>query len=161
MKNWKLCRWMHFSTFIPTILFGSSVGIYRETLTFSPRCRYLCTESSLCNKLIGLCVGFGVHKNSVRFGWIYNRHTDNIDLCAYVYNAGHLTKIWRRSVEFGQPHTYEVVLHADGGYEMYMDDAPFHGGTLQLTRKPRWYTTLGLYFGGRMRCPHDMYVFIG
>jgi hypothetical protein len=50
------------------------------------------TEKSCVNKLFGFCFGFGVHKNSARFGWTYNKETNKIDIWCYFYNDGKLTK---------------------------------------------------------------------
>ena len=58
---------------------GSNYFSQGANIIFADNCKYEIDEKSCVNKLYGFCLGlFGVHKNSIRFGWTYNKETDGL-----------------------------------------------------------------------------------
>lgn len=95
MKKWTIFKWFHYSTFIPKIVSLKKCTHYINyyTIQFDDSCRYEINEPSCVNKLLGHSFHiFNVHKNSVRFGWTYNKESDNIIIWTYTYINGKLHK---------------------------------------------------------------------
>jgi len=159
------------------IWFGTK-EITRDVV-FTPSCRYNINPADQgdTNKLFGAGHFFGVfrpagvkwwelwnyqHKNSARFGWHYNPMTDNIVLSAYVYVDKQRYIISMGGVQIGKRYrlrllimdgTYIFQVYEAAGILMYKEVVHFPNnlGLMYLT---------GLYFGGNISAPHDIYVTI-
>ena len=162
MKNYTILKWCHFAiNFLPRILKLKESQVFTKTIEFTDSCRYEINEASCVNKLFGFSFGLcGVHKNSARYGWTYDKTSDSIVIWKYVYADGDLTKHTITDVKIGKKtkfdidcqafdgHTYRVIFYINN---KWMDSFWF-------TTKRKWLLTLGYYFGGNTRAPHTMHV---
>ena len=162
MKNYTILKWCHFAiNFLPRILKLKESQVFTKTIEFTDSCRYSIDEASCVNKLFGFSFGLcGVHKNSARYGWTYDKTSDSIVIWKYVYADGDLTKHTITDVKIGEKtkfdidcqafdgHTYRVIFYINN---KWMDSFWF-------TTKRKWLLTLGYYFGGNTRAPHTMHV---
>ena len=157
MKIFKNC---HYSTFIPRIYKKRKHISKVVDVVFTNSCKYTTTEKSLVNKLWGFSCGlFGVHKNSIRFGWTFNDATGLIDIWHYIYTNGKLNKAVLGSVEIGQycyfriameekdDNLHNIVLHSSAGTKEFSNI---------YIPSFRYLWELGFYFGGKMKAPHTM-----
>lgn len=135
-------------------------------ITFTDSCRYEIEEKSCVNKLFGFSFGiFGVHKNSVRFGWTYNNELNNIFIWKYVYIDGKLKKEKISSCEIGETHAYDIDAFSyksdKKGYTTYGVCFKIDGKKIAETKidSNKWFAiTLGPYFGGKTRAPHKIVI---
>lgn len=160
IKEYIIRKGWHYSNFFPRIFCITDMVKQKGNICFTESCRYDIDEASCVNKLFGFCFGFGVHKNSVRFGWTYNKETENIYVWEYVYMDGKLTKLKSFSCEIGELHDYEITMYnrPDAYYVMLNIDGREESGIRFSKDKklPKFVTTLGPYFGGNTRAPHDI-----
>lgn len=92
MRKLFILKGFHYSTFTPRLFYSKNFS-RSVSVKFDRSCAYEIEEKSCVNKLWGISFGlFGVHKNSYRFGWTYNKEQDNITIWSYVYNNGKLNK---------------------------------------------------------------------
>ena len=119
--------------------------------SFDKSCKYSIKEKSCVNKLWGFASGFGVHKNSYRFGWTYDSVSDKIIIWAYIYRNGKLFKEKLTECNFDTEYTFTMEIK---------DKVTLTVGTIQKTYEvpePKsWLLELGFYFGGKTRSPHKM-----
>lgn len=162
MKNYKIFRWCHYAVnFLPRILKLKDKQIFSKTIEFTDSCRYEINEPSCVNKLFGFSFGlFGVHKNSARYGWTYDKETDSIVIWKYIYSNGRLTKHTITSVEICAKTKFELNCQAfdEHIYRVifYIDNKEMDSFCFTVDHK--WLLTLGFYFGGNTRAPHTMHV---
>ena len=169
MKTYKIYKWCHYSNFIPRIQLISQVThqYQRGCIVFDESCKYEIAETSCVNKLFGFCFGFGVHKNSVRFGWTYNAPTNQIYIWKYFYIDGKLEKEKIFACELGKAHFYEIEVEKDNNFPnkyfitLKIDNKTVfpNVGTYEsmcIETHKCFITTLGPYFGGNTRAPHTM-----
>lgn len=158
MKTYWVLRGCHYSNFFPAIKFARKSIRLEQTLVFDKSCVYDIAERSCVNKLFGFCFGFGVHSNSVRFGWSYDKPTGLITIHRYVYDEGTLYKNFCTRVSIESPHTYRLEANWNGtswNVDFIVDEriVAAHYG---IKAHPCFITTLGLYFGGNTRAPHTI-----
>lgn len=158
----RILKGCHFSNFIPSIKIAKEWLRIREAFIFDESCRYQVAEDSCVNKLFGFSFGLlGVHKNSVRFGWVYDRETDKISLLRYVYKNGSLRKSVLKSVGFNEEFNilFEFGRYITGGWEilMYINDELVSVESFD-DKVSKLIFTLGFYFGGKSRAPHTMHI---
>ena len=167
MKTYKIHKWCHYSNFIPRIQLISQVThqYQRGCIVFDESCKYEIAEASCVNKLFGFCFGFGVHKNSVRFGWTYNAPTNQIYIWKYFYINGELEKEKIFACEVGEPHFYEIIVdRANNIKDTYFITLKIDNKKIcpadncydSIKSNKCFITTLGPYFGGNTRAPHTM-----
>ena len=167
MKTYTIHKGCHYSNFIPRIQLISQVNYMSQGgyIIFDESCKYEIDEASCVNKLFGFCFGFGVHKNSIRFGWTYNAPTNQIYIWKYFYINKKLNKEKIFSCELNQPHFYEILVDkANNSKDTYfitlkIDDQkvyPFNNLSDTIQSNKCFITTLGPYFGGNTRAPHKM-----
>ena len=175
MKTYTIHKGCHYSNFIPRIQLLSQVTYLAQSgcIVFDESCKYEIDEASCVNKLFGFCFGFGVHKNSIRFGWTYNAPTNQIYIWKYFYIDGELEKEKIFACEVGEPHFYEIKVEkannfpnkyyitlkidnkkVDSSEECYIGDIYYHKDIIYSDKC--FITTLGPYFGGNTRAPHTM-----
>lgn len=152
----------HYSTFLPRIYRIKKYDNISKSVKviFDESCKYDIEEKSCVNKLWGFSMGlFGVHKDSYRFGWTYNKETNKIDIWNYIYINKKLYKHIISSCDFNKeyefslyikelcPELWNVKLYKDGEMLSAMDIP---------TDNKRTLLELGFYFGGNTRSPHKM-----
>ena len=169
METYTIYKGCHYSNFIPRIQLLSQVKhiSHGGCIVFDESCKYEINESTCVNKLFGFCFGFGVHKNSIRFGWTYNALINQIYIWKYFYINGQLEKEKIFACEVGEPHFYEINVDKANND----NDKDTYFITLKIDNKKiypsdNFYdtiksvkcftTTLGPYFGGNTRAPHTM-----
>lgn len=128
------------------------------------------------NKLFGYSQGHH-HNNSVRVGWYWNTNDEHIHLCYYAYENGKnlVNGLWKDVCAIEIDKIYEVLL--DTIRDTYnksdiIDSMRVYDFDERLKHKHRiasyyhvrknvetkhkigYYMTP--YFGGTMKCPHDM-----
>lgn len=160
-KTYKIYKGCHYSNFFPKFLLPYESGIMGNFIVFDDSCKYEIDEASCVNKLFGFCFGFGVHKNSIRFGWTYNKETNNIYIWIYTYINGHLTKEKVFSCDVGESHFYRIeyvrLNKTHGTYLVSMKiDDEYVLKELPVVSDSFFLTTLGPYFGGNTRAPHKI-----
>lgn len=125
---------------------------------FTSSCRYDLggEDQNDWNKLYGFCRGIlGIHKNSARVVWRYNKDTNMIELGMYRYISGERVLPQKiLSVKIDE----EVVIKFSGislniitksGSEWIFEKPMFEYGKGILYG-------CGFYFGGNRRAPHDV-----
>ena len=167
MKTYIIRKGCHYSNFFPRIQLLSQVNYlsHHGCIVFDESCKYEIDEASCVNKLFGFCFGFGVHKNSIRFGWTYNAPTNQIYVGKYFYINGKLEKEKIFACELGEAHFYEILVDkANNAKDTYfitlkIDNKkvyPLNDEYPKIRSNKCFITTLGPYFGGNTRAPHTM-----
>lgn len=129
---------------------------------FTPSCRYDLGDEDQkdWNKLFGFCCGIsGVHKDSARVVWRYNKDTDMIELGLYCYIDGE--RIFPKkiiSVNIDEDVTIKL------GYSLYeislniitdnKTEWVFEKSMVTCDKGVRY--GCGLYFGGNRTAPQDI-----
>lgn len=137
----------------------------RKSFTFTESCRYDLNSDDQYdwNKLYGASFGlFGIHKNSVRFVWRYNKTTDKIDIAAYWYLNGERCWYELCSVEIGKRFNFKItflknstVFSPDVVFTVLDDYVPIAKYYLSIDEKTfeKDRYCCGIYFGGNRRAP--------
>lgn len=117
------------------------------------------------NKLFGIGFFPGHHKNSARFGWVYNPDKKKVELHGYWYDKGqrkieylcdvnfYTSYILTIDITYNYPRIRFTVVQKDANYEKVSK-------IVEVSRLPRLSYYLGLYFGGNRTAPHDINVTI-
>ena len=163
-KRYSIRSWCHYSNFIPSLHRGyPGLGFYSTmgTFYFDGSCRYEVDESCCVNKLFGFSFGlFGVHKNSVRFGWTYDKSEDKIAIWSYVYADGKLHKKKICTVDISEFVQFEIMVDKFGAYFTVDNDLKYiFRHTFDSSLFDRYLLDLGPYFGGKSRAPHEIVIF--
>lgn len=166
IKTYTILKGCHYSNFIPCLKFIDDEMKFQSIYSFDKSCAYSISEKSCVNKLFGFCFGFGVHEDSVRFGWTYNEDIDKIVIWKYIYDKGILHKHNLCNISLNTEHTFTIKLRRAGAAEnyrfMYVVDLYIDGYLYDvhtLSSNKLILTTLGPYFGGNTRAPHKMKIF--
>jgi len=165
MKNYKILKWCHYAiNFFPRILTINDkkpIRRFEKFIEFTDSCRYEINEPSCVNKLFGFCFGlFGVHKNSARFGWTYNKETNLIDIWKYVYVDGDLIKRPAGSVQIGKKCWFQIECwdFSENEYRVVLRMNDMWVDSYWFKTKSHLLLTLGPYFGEHSRAPHRMHI---
>lgn len=164
MKKFTILKNCHYSNFFPGIRLTREWWSIEKVFRFDQSCKYEIEEESCVNKLFGFCFGlFGVHKNSVRFGWTYNKLVNSIYIWSYYYKNGKLNKKKVFSCNTNEYHTYKIEINriskSLGNYTFrLLVDNNVVLDFQELQSNETFITTLGPYFGGHTRAPHKMIV---
>ena len=161
MDKYTILKGCHYSNFIPNFHKITSSMVFQNTFIFDKSCVYEIDEPSCVNKLFGFCFGFGVHKNSIRFGWTYNKELNCIWVFGYFYKSGKLCKTKIFSCNLDEEHTYKIELNRIssvlGNYTFrFLIDGKEVTDFQEIQSNSCFITTLGPYFGGNTRAPHKM-----
>lgn len=141
-----ILKGFHYSTFIPRLYKYCTKKVVK--VKFDRSCQYDIAEKSCVNKLWGLAVGFGIHKNSYRFGW--TSEEDKIVIWTYSYIEGKLHKKKLTECEFDKEYICSIDITDKVIYN-------FNGVIREAKlKKSNWLLELGFYFGGKTRAPHKM-----
>lgn len=161
MKKWTIFKWFHYSTFIPKIVSLKKCAHYINyyTIQFDDSCRYEINEPSCVNKLFGHSFHiFNFHKNSVRFGWSYNKESDNIIIWTYTYINGKLHKKQFAACDFNIPYYFSIITNLPVNTIVYNFNNQQTYSEKFNSLTPKFLLTLGYYFGGKSRAPHKMFI---
>ena len=161
MKTYTIPKFCHYSNFFPKFYCLNKPQIKLTwKVKFTESCKYEINEKSCVNKLFGFCFGLGVHKNSLRFGWTYNKETNNIFIWHYDYSKGRLMKLKLYSCDINEEHEYKVILRKQNND--YIGGLVIDGNEESAMRfeniTSKFITTLGPYFGGETRAPHKIII---
>ena len=151
MKTYTIRKGCHYSNFFPSFFRNTGIFSMSKTIRFTESCRYEIDEPSCVNKLFGFCFGFGVHRNSVRFGWTYDPNMRCIVIWQYVYSGKKLSKEKVFKCEIGEEHTYSILLNGSDA-TLYVNGHIVWSSNVFADSS--FITTLGPYFGGNSRAPH-------
>ena len=134
-------------------------NVYEWTVLFNNSCAYdIEVDQEDINKLCGISFG-GVHNNSARFGWRYNKHENKIELLAYCYENGiRLNTIDNEKslgfLELNKQYDIRLIV----GLRAYFFCIKGYPEVLQL--KENKNGRLGFYsrpfFGGNKPAPHSI-----
>ena len=163
MKKYTIFKGCHYSNFIPSFHCTKDYAVFEGTYSFDENCKYQIDEDSCVNKLFGFCFGLGVHKNSVRFGWSYNKPVNSIYIWSYYYKNGKLNKKKVFSCNTNEYHNYKIEVNriskSLGNYTFrLLVDNNVVLDFQELQSNKTFITTLGPYFGGHTRAPHKMII---
>lgn len=178
-KNYIIPKGFHYSNFIPWFKCIKGSFEIERTFVFTDSCKYEIDEPSCVNKLFGFCFGmFGVHKNSARFGWTYDKGHDVVKIWRYVYENGKLEKSWIEDVRIDEPIKLKLyveqikpvnitkwkfdekvndIVETDKAiHTNYCVNFVINNHTVCYWYLPtdiKYIVTLGPYFGGKSRAP--------
>lgn len=167
-KTYIIPKGWHYSNFFPSFKLIDDVMTFEKKMVFDESCHYEIDEPSCVNKLFGFCFGFGVHQESIRFGWTYDKTFNQYTIWHYVYSEGKLYKYPMKSftAKGVMLMNYMIKLHRWSGddpkyrwvyrYFLYIDDLPVAEGRIKSNKL--FLTTLGPYFGGNTRAPHKIII---
>lgn len=158
-KKYTILKGFHYSNFFPRFFLLTDLMSQKGTIVFDESCKYEIEEESCVNKLFGYCFGFGVHKNSARFGWTYNKEMNEIFIWKYVYVNGKLYKNKIFSCEINLEHNYCLRSSKNGNkvhVEFIIDNEVLD--RVDIPSSSFFVTTLGPYFGGHTRAPHKIVI---
>lgn len=146
-----------FSPPLWSLLFGRDQKKY---VAFHPNCRYNLNsyDQDDWNKLFGkMPISIKGHQyNSFRFVWRYNLKERKIELGAYIYQEGVLIK---ESIGFvHMKESYALELKQIGNKVHFL----INGVSVYslVGRLPLIGWQLGAYFGGNIKAPHEMDIYI-
>ena len=150
---------------------GTHIGFHfgrksmERTIKFHSTCKYEIEDADQfdINKVYGFSEGYH-HHNSARFGWRYNKYSNDIELLAYVYNDGKRIQEWQKDILIKRVKLdQEVKTKIEIFRNKYVFSATNSLGT-SICEMPRgrWTLPFGYklfpYFGGDKTAPHDMYI---
>lgn len=160
MKKLYILKGFHYSTFLPKFFKLNNKLSKTVKATFNKSTIYDINEKSCVNKLWGFTNGlFGVHKNSFRFGWTYDKSNEEINIYTYTYINGRLHKKWLTTVDFDTEYQYTITLEKvnDNVCKVTYN---FDNKLIEVVELPtiinKYSLELGFYFGGSTRAPHNM-----
>lgn len=114
---------------------------------------------------VGLLLRNLHHKNSARFGWVYNPDKKKVEIHGYWYNKGerkseylcdvnfYTSYILTIDIAYNHPRIRFTVVQKDANYEKVSK-------IIEVSKLPRISYYLGLYFGGNRTAPHDINITI-
>ena len=164
MKKYTILKGCHYSNFLPSIFKiddNKPIKRFEKNIEFTESCKYEINEPSCVNKLFGFSFGiFGVHKNSVRFGWTYQKETDSIVIWKYVYADGDLIKYPISDVKICQKYKFQIecFYFGENQYRVICRINDKWIDSFWFNIKKYYLLTLGPYFGGKTRAPHKIHI---
>ena len=114
------------------------------------------SDQSDINKLFGFADCFSQHhSNSARFGWRWFR--DNLEILAYTYVDGKRDHKLIKSIDINKHHQYSIKIDKDQ-YVFTVDSeiVYMNRGCSEGVSGYKLYP----YFGGNIKAPHDINIFI-
>lgn len=168
MRTYKIKKNRHYSNFIPKIkclnkkndfTFNNSLNVI-----FDESCRYEIEEKSCVNKLFGHSIGlFNVHKHSYRFGWTYDNKIDKIIIWIYLYNDSKLYKKKIFECSFNTIYKFNIITQLNLEKNTYnttffINDNIVKERKFKTNKINKMLLTLGFYFGGNTKAPHNMLI---
>lgn len=159
-KNWHYCI-----NFLPGFKINDYQPEVNATVMFTEESKYTdVNEPSAVNKLFGQCYGItGVHKESDRFGWVYDQDSNKFKLYAYSYNNGVLNKHYLCDLEQDKEYQLDIqALFNSPDYArtvlFFVNNKLVYDPMYTMGNIPFGVYTLGLYFGGNNPAPNTIKV---
>jgi len=150
---------------LPRLLFGGRKLAY--TVVFKNSCRYeIGSDQSDINKLFGIGYFPHHHRNSVRFGWVYNpSKNDTMEIYAYWYKDGERFSEFLCDVPINSPVYYEIEKEYAVNFGWYFRlrvvfDKKKIGGAIVTVKPQSVGYLLRPYFGGNQTAPHNMEIWM-
>jgi hypothetical protein len=159
MKKITIFKGFHFSNFFPKIYKSNKNFEKTVNICFDKSCAYDINEKSCVNKLWGFSSGLlGVHKNSYRFGWTYDKDTEQIIIWTYLYINGRLYKKELTTCDFDTEYEFKIKIEQnDDSAKVVLKFNYLYTKVFDIPIKLNKYLLeLGYYFGGKTRAPHKM-----
>lgn len=182
MNNYTILKYFHRPLSFPPFLKGfgfidKPIEITSKVI-FHDDCAYVLTslgDQADWNKLEGLSFGlFGIHRDSIRFGWRWNDYFEQIEISVLRYhttekmeqvverscimridlNTEHEFKIKTRPVTIDKGTAIECSMFIDG--ELVYRCFQMEYVTINNLRMPTFRFGCGIYFGGNCVAPHTM-----
>ncbi len=145
----------------PFPLISWNKNVYRWKVLFNSSCVYDAgADQEDINKLCGINYG-GVHNNSARFGWRYNKEENKIELLAYCYDSGERLNTIENEKSIGFLElNREYMIRMIVGLNAYFFCINGYPSLVQI--KEHKNNKLGFYcrpfFGGNKSAPHTMQI---
>lgn len=155
MKKLTIFKNFHYC-FPPTFKF-SFKNMFEWTVIFDESCKYYFDNDDKydINKLCGLRMHmFTNHKNSFRFGWLYNQETNLIDIYCYYYVNGKRDFYKINSVQIGKETTLKINF-LKNKVEFITNNRLFLV-SYEGRNIIKYFSTF--YFGGNLKAPHTMFI---
>lgn len=111
------------------------------------------------NKLFGFSIGFH-HKNSFRFGWRPIIHENKIEIVGYEYHDGirqPTMPICR--VYLNKWYDCEIIYNPLIQRTYYIFNKEIMFNDFKIKKRFGLGYTLGIYFGGNRKAPHDIIIY--
>jgi hypothetical protein len=163
MNEYVIKRGTHGPFKFPKILFGANKMAY--TITFKESCKYeIGSDQTDINKLFGIGYFPHHHRNSVRFGWVYNpSKSQTMEIWAYWYDNGERKYEFMCDVPINSPAYYEMTVQYSASVGRYFRlrvvlDKEVVGAKSVVIRPQSLGYLLRPYFGGNKKSPHDMVI---
>lgn len=146
----KIKRGNHYSTIIPRIKLGRTIG---GTVKFIGNFAYdIGEKQSDTNKVIGLSDNWHHHKDSVRIGFRFNKKLLKYQAMAIVYENGFRTICYLCEFMTNKEYKFEIRI-TKNSYQVW-----FNGKHAIFDRTSKWFgprVILQPYFGGTEVAPKD------
>lgn len=130
----------------------------RYRVAFDQSCRYSLpgNDQQDINKLFGIGYFPSHHKESARFGWVYNPDINRIEIHAYCYINGKRISDLITSVPLHQSFVLQLNITADSYiFTVYRESFEVQS-VIRHRNKRQWGFPLGVYFGGNQTAPHKI-----
>jgi hypothetical protein len=138
--------------------------VMKRQFMFDESCLYdLHSEDQLdINKLFGFSIGWH-HHTSFRFGWRPNIE-NKIEIFCYEYQDGIRQKpIKLCEVDINKWIRFQLTYSSTGIIKYFIsygnDFYWFYDSPVNIRKKTGLGYTLGLYFGGNQKAPHDIIIY--
>ncbi|HYH16739.1 MAG TPA: hypothetical protein VD794_16020 [Flavisolibacter sp.] len=130
----------------------------RKYIRFLPSCRYALegADKEDVNKLFGLGYLWHHHKDSARFGWVYNPQMDRVDIFSYCYIDGSREIAFIARVNIGEVYEYTLEVKNKTYYLSVRGYSVNKSVEVPHTHHKKLAFPLGFWFGGNNPAPHTM-----
>jgi hypothetical protein len=150
---------------LPKLLFGTKKLAY--SVKFTDSCRYeIGSDQTDINKLFGIGYFPYHHRNSVRFGWVYNPSKNaTMEIWAYWYENGKRYYEFLCDVPINSPAYYEIATEYVKEWGWYFRlkvifDRDVIGNAVVTVKPQSVGYLLRPYFGGNQTAPHNMEIWM-
>jgi hypothetical protein len=161
----KIRKGTHSPFRLPRLLFGTRKLAY--SVKFTDSCRYdIGSDQTDINKLFGIGYFPHHHRNSVRFGWVYNPSKyQTMEIWAYWYDKGERKYEFMCDVPINSVAYYEIATEYVKEWGWYFRLKVIFDrdviGKAVVTIKPQSVGyLLRPYFGGNQTAPHNMEIWM-
>ena len=144
----------HRSTCTTNLLYNLSE--IETTVCFTDSCKYEGSEQleEQINKLFGVTPLFP-HRNSIRFGWNYNKIENKINIFSYTYRKG--VRDTHRIDRLDLNIVHHLNIKFDNNYAcLYINN----DHKMSIPYKSYFNFLLNPYFGGKEKAPHDINIYL-
>jgi len=112
------------------------------------------------NKLFGFSIGYH-HKTSFRFGWRPILKNNDIQIVAYEYQEGvRLPTMIIDEVKLNEWHNFNIKYSPIQESTTYTFNGNTFTNEVNIEKKYGLGYTLGVFFGGNEKAPHDITIYM-